>query len=142
MGHTEWSTCNFFLRVEATTLRLPELIGEPSEWGNLKTDQREREAMGPPTRGDSHGGRAVIVIECLGQCPGQGEGPQGDENVRDRAVEAVNRKGISGQGRLRLKPGEPVASKGARRVCAVRRFEIFLLQAGGTKEMFLSYQLT
>jgi hypothetical protein len=24
----------------------------------------------------------------------------------------------------------------------VRRFEIFLLQAGGTKEMFLSYQLT
>jgi hypothetical protein len=41
-----------------------------------------------------------------------------------------------------LETGKPVASKGARRVCAVRRFEIFLLQAGGTKEMFLSYQLT
>ena len=41
-----------------------------------------------------------------------------------------------------LETGEPVAVKAARRVCAVRRFEIFLLQAGGTKEMFLSYQLT
>jgi transposase len=117
MGHTEWSTCNFFLRVEATTLRLPELIGEPSERGNLKTDQRERETMGPPTRGDSHGGRAAIVIECLGQCPGQGEGPQGDEKVRDRAVDAANHKGISGQGRLRLRPGEPCAMKVA---CTVR----------------------
>jgi hypothetical protein len=27
-------------------------------------------------------------------------------------------------------------------VCAVRRFEIFLPQAGGTGEKFLSYQLT
>jgi hypothetical protein len=27
-------------------------------------------------------------------------------------------------------------------VCAVRRFEIFLLQTGRTKEKFLSYQLT
>jgi hypothetical protein len=31
-------------------------------------------------------------------------------------VEAANRKGISGQGKLGLRPGEPVASKGARRV--------------------------
>ncbi len=93
------------------------MIGEPSERGNLKTDQRERETMGPPKRGDSHGGRAAIVIECLGQCPGRGEGPQGDENVRDRAVEAANRKGISDQGRLRLRPGEPCALKGA---CTVR----------------------
>jgi hypothetical protein len=66
MGHTKWSIRNFFLRVEATTLRLPELIGEPSERGNLKTDRRERETMGPPNRGDSHGGRAAIVIEYLG----------------------------------------------------------------------------
>jgi hypothetical protein len=41
-----------------------------------------------------------------------------------------------------LETGKPVAMKVARWVCAVRRFEIFLLQAGGTKEMFLSYQLT
>jgi hypothetical protein len=27
-------------------------------------------------------------------------------------------------------------------VCAVRRFEISLLQTGGTRERFLSYQLT
>jgi hypothetical protein len=27
-------------------------------------------------------------------------------------------------------------------VCAVRRFEIFLSETGGTKEVFLSYQLT
>jgi len=38
--------------------------------------------------------------------------------------------------------GEPATLKGVRLVCAVRRFEIFLLQAGGTKEKFLSYQLT
>ncbi len=41
-----------------------------------------------------------------------------------------------------LETGKPVAMKVARRVCAVRRFEIFLLQAGGTREEFLSYQLT
>jgi hypothetical protein len=95
MGHTRWSCRKSPLRREATTPRLPEVIGEPSERGNLKTDQRERETMGPPTRGDSQGGRTVVVVECLGECPGQGEGPQGDENVRDRAVEAANRKGIS-----------------------------------------------
>ena len=38
--------------------------------------------------------------------------------------------------------GEPYALKGARTVCAVRRFETFLSQTGGTREMFLSYQLT
>jgi hypothetical protein len=32
-------------------------------------------------------------------------------------MDVVNRKGISGQGRLRLKPGEPYALKGA---CTVR----------------------
>ena len=32
--------------------------------------------------------------------------------------------------------------KRSRFVCAVRRFEIFLLQTGGTRERFLSYQLT
>ena len=37
---------------------------------------------------------------------------------------------------------ERLDAKVSRAVCAVRRFEIFLLQAGGTKEMFLSYQLT
>jgi hypothetical protein len=35
--------------------------------------------------------------------------------------------------------GEPRALKGARVVCAVRRVMIFLLQAGGTGEMFLGY---
>ena len=38
--------------------------------------------------------------------------------------------------------GEPCAVKIARTVCAVRRFEIFLSQTGGTREVFLSYQLT
>ena len=33
-------TRNRYLRVEDTTLRLPELIGEPNEKGNLKTNQR------------------------------------------------------------------------------------------------------
>jgi len=42
---------------------------------------------------------------------------QGDENVRDRVPEGANRQGISGQGRLRLRPGEPDALKGA---CPVR----------------------
>jgi len=42
------------------------MIGEPSERGYLNTDQRARETMGPPKRGDPHGGRAAIVIECLG----------------------------------------------------------------------------
>ena len=35
-----------------------------------------------------------------------------------------------------------VTRKRSRFVCAVRRFEIFLFQTGGTREMFLSYQLT
>ena len=38
--------------------------------------------------------------------------------------------------------GEPDARKRARPVCAVRHFEIFLSQTGGTRERFLSYQLT
>ncbi len=38
--------------------------------------------------------------------------------------------------------GEPCAVKVASTVCAVRRFEIFLSQTGGTREVFLSYQLT
>jgi hypothetical protein len=37
---------------------------------------------------------------------------------------------------------EPDAVKAARPVCAVRRFEIFLSQTGGPREVFLSYQLT
>ena len=37
---------------------------------------------------------------------------------------------------------EPDAVKVARPVCAVRRFEISLSQTGGTREVFLSYQLT
>ena len=45
-----------------------------------------------------------------------GAGEQGHENVRDCAVEAANRKGISSQGRRRLRPGEPEALKGARPV--------------------------
>jgi hypothetical protein len=92
--------------------------GTRANGASLQTDQRERETRGPPTRGDAHGGRAARVIECLGQCPGQGEGPQGAENVRDRAVDAANHKGISGQGRLRLRPGEPCAMKVA---CTVVR---------------------
>jgi hypothetical protein len=117
IGHTEWSIRNWLLRVEDTLLRLPEMIGEPSERSNLSTDQRKRETAGPPTRGDAHGGRAAIVIKCLGQCPGQGEGPQGYGNVRDRVPEGANRKGISGQGRLSSRPGEPDAGKLA---CPVR----------------------
>jgi hypothetical protein len=38
--------------------------------------------------------------------------------------------------------GEPCARKPARTVCAVRRFEVSLSQTGGTREVFLSYQLT
>lgn len=66
IGHTEWSERNPSLRQEGTPLRLPELIGEASERGNLKTDQRTRETMGPPKRGDPHGGRAAVVIKRLG----------------------------------------------------------------------------
>ena len=35
--------------------------------------------------------------------------------------------------------GKPSALKDARSVCAVRRVMVFLLQAGGTGEMFLGY---
>jgi hypothetical protein len=98
--------------------------------------------MGLPKRGDSQGSRAVIVIKCLGQCPGQGEGPQGDESVHDCAMDVVNRKGISSQGKLPPKPGEPDALKGACPVCAVRRVMISLLEAGGIKEIFLGYRHT
>ena len=73
--------------------------------------------MGSPTSREAHGDRVAIVIKCLGQCPGQGEGPQGSGNVRDRVPEGENRKGISGQGRLGSKSGEPDALKGA---CPVR----------------------
>src|SRR6266566_10140852 len=73
--------------------------------------------MGSPTSREAHGDRVVIVIKCLGQFPGQGEGPQGYGNVRDRVPEGANRKGISGQGRLSSRPGEPDALKGA---CPVR----------------------
>jgi hypothetical protein len=37
---------------------------------------------------------------------------------------------------------EPDEVKVSRPVCAVRHFEIFLLQTGRTREEFLSYQLT
>ena len=37
---------------------------------------------------------------------------------------------------------ELLDAKVSRAVCAVRRFEIFLSQTGGTREVFLSYQLT
>jgi hypothetical protein len=52
--------------MEDTIPRLPEMIGEPSERSYLRTDQRARKTMGPPKRGDLHGGRAAIVIERLG----------------------------------------------------------------------------
>jgi len=44
--------------------------------------------------------------------------------------------------KYRGEAGKPSALKDACSVCAVRRFEIFLLQTGGTREVFLSYQLT
>jgi len=72
--------------------------------------------MGSPTRGDPQGDRVPIVLKGSGECPIQGAGEQGHENVRDCAVEAANRKGISSQGRRRLRPGEPEALKGARPV--------------------------
>jgi len=52
--------------MEATTLRLPEVIGEPNEKGYLRTDQYRCETMGPPTRGDPHGGRAAVVAKRQG----------------------------------------------------------------------------
>ena len=116
IGHMGWSLRKSRLRREDTLPQLPEVIGEPGERGNLKTDQRRHETMGFPKRREPQGNRALVVPECLGQCSGQGEGVQGDENVRDRVPEGANREGISGQGRLGLKPGEPVASKDARRV--------------------------
>ena len=42
--------CNALLRMEDTTLRLPELIGEPNEKGYLRTDQYRCETMGLPKR--------------------------------------------------------------------------------------------
>jgi hypothetical protein len=47
--------------------------------------------------------------------------------------------GTESPGKSNRIPGEPCALKGARTVCAVRRVMIFLLQAGGTGEMFLGY---
>jgi hypothetical protein len=62
-GHAQWSGRNPRVRLEDTPLRLPEMIGEPNEKGNLKTDQRRRETMGPPKRGDPHGGRVPVVLK-------------------------------------------------------------------------------
>ena len=81
-----------------------------------RTVRRGTEGKGPavvprPPSTLPQGGRAAIVIKCLGQCPGQGEGPQGCGDVRDRVPEGANRKGISGQGRLSSRPGEPDAGK-------------------------------
>jgi hypothetical protein len=76
-GHAQWSGRDFPTRPEATPLRLPEVIGEPNGRGNLKTDQPRRETMGPPTNREVQGGRAAVVPKCLGQWPGQEEGPQG-----------------------------------------------------------------
>jgi hypothetical protein len=77
IGHAQWSGRDFPTRLEDTSLRLPEVIGEPNGRGNLKTDQPRGETMGPPKNREVHGGRAVVVLERLGQCPEQGEGPQG-----------------------------------------------------------------
>ncbi len=66
IGHAQWSLRNFPIRAEDTTLRLPDLIGEPNERGNLKTDQRRGETMGPPTNREVQGGRAVVVAKGLG----------------------------------------------------------------------------
>jgi hypothetical protein len=84
IGHAQWSSRNFPRRLEATTLRLPDLIGERERKGHLKTDQRRRETMGPRTNREVQGGRAVVVIKRLGECPGHGEGPQGRVNTTQR----------------------------------------------------------
>ena len=65
-GHAECFARIVFLRTKDTTLRLPEVIGERERKGSLNTDQRRRETMGSPTRGDPHGDRAVVVIKGLG----------------------------------------------------------------------------
>ncbi|MGZ6277067.1 MAG: hypothetical protein ACXWPS_12645 [Ktedonobacteraceae bacterium] len=69
----------------------------------------------PETRGRATGGMV-----------GEGQGTRNAESRTWKLPEA----------------GEPYAVKAARPVCAVRRFEIFLSQTGGTREVFLSYQLT
>jgi hypothetical protein len=63
MGHAEWSRRNALLRMEDTTLRLPELIGEPNEKGYLRTDQYRCETMGWPKRCEPHGNRALVVLK-------------------------------------------------------------------------------
>jgi hypothetical protein len=55
--------CNALLRMEDTTLRLPELIGEPNEKGYLRTDQYRCETMGLPKRRELHGNRALVVLK-------------------------------------------------------------------------------
>ena len=71
------------------------------------------ETSGSPVSREAYGDGAAIVLECSGQCLRQGEGPQDYGDVRDRAVDAANREGISGQGRLRSRSGEPCARKRA-----------------------------
>ena len=63
IGHAQWSRRNPRVRGEDTPLRLPEVIGEPNERGNLKTDRRRRETMGPPTNREVHGGRVPVVLK-------------------------------------------------------------------------------
>jgi hypothetical protein len=71
------------------------------------------ETSGSPVSREAYGDGAVIVLNRSGQCLRQGEGPQGYGDARDRAVDAANCKGISGQGRLSSKPREPCARKRA-----------------------------
>ncbi len=82
--------------------------------GCLRAEELDSgETSGSPVSQEAYGDGAVIVLNRSGQCLRHGEGPQDYGDVRDRAVDAANREGISGQGRLSSRPGEPCARKRA-----------------------------
>lgn len=90
--------------------------------------------MGLPKQGDLHGSRVPVVLKRSGQCPIHGEGEQGYGNVRDCAMDVANREGISSQGRLSPRPGEPDVLKGT---CPVREGAVGKGPSGDTARKFL-----
>ncbi len=110
----------------------------------MRKIRRIRENAGYPSLREQKGYRAIVVLAGVTPPPRSA----GKRRTGERVAGSTEGEGMLARDALTntpqrlLETGEPVAVKAARRVCAVRRFEILLLQAGGTKEMFLSYQLT
>jgi len=94
----------------------PQMVRGSQRTGGLKTDQRQRETMGLPTRREPQGNRALVVLNRSGQCLRQGEGVQGRADRTQRVRWRPRTARGSARYRWSRIPGEPCALKGARTV--------------------------